>query len=166
MTKRLSEIGTRATTRKADAVLVVGHRWDRDCSRVRTLLARNRVRHEYLVVENPTVLERIPELARRSEDAYPVVRLIDGTMLVRPSIRDLANAVGPQTMPRAQEYDAIVNGGVPAGLAAAVYGASEGLRALLVEREATGGDRPRCPRLRPHGPERDRVAARARSLSR
>ncbi len=139
MINRISEIGTRATARKSDAVLVVGHRWDRDCSRVRTLLARNRVRHEYLVVENPSVRERIPELAARTDDAYPVVRLIDGTVLVQPSIRDLANAVGLQTMPSSMEYDAIVIGGGPGGLAAAVYGASEGLRTLLVEREATGG---------------------------
>jgi thioredoxin reductase (NADPH) len=139
MTNRIGAIGARATTRKADRVLVVGHRWDRECSRVRALLARNRVRHEYLVVENPAAIGRMPELAARSTDAYPVVRLIDGTILVQPTIRDLANAVGLQTTPRAAEYDAIVIGGGPAGLAAAVYGASEGLRTLLVEREATGG---------------------------
>jgi len=139
MVHRMSDIGTRATTRKADRVLVVGHRWDRECSRVRALLARNRVRHEYLVVENPAVVERLPELAARRDNAYPVVRLVDGTVLVQPSIRELANAVGLQTVPRATDYDAIVIGGGPAGLAAAVYGASEGLRTLLVEREATGG---------------------------
>jgi thioredoxin reductase (NADPH) len=139
MMGRLSEIGTRATARKADAVLVVGHRWDQECRRVRTLLARNRVRHEYLVIENPAVMDRLPELAARTDGAYPVVRLIDGTILVQPSIRDLANAVGLQTVPHAAQYDAIVIGGGPGGLAAAVYGASEGLRTLLVEREATGG---------------------------
>ena len=139
MMGRIEEIGTRATTRKADAVLVVGHRWDQECSRVRALLARNRVRHEYLVVENPTVRERLPEIALRDGARYPIVRLIDGTILVQPSIRDLANAVGLQTIPHASAYDAIVIGGGPGGLAAAVYGASEGLRTLLVEREATGG---------------------------
>jgi len=139
MIDRMSSIGMRATTRKADRVLVVGHRWDRDCSRVRALLARNRVRHEYLVVENPTVAERMPNLAALGEHGYPVVQLIDGTILVQPSTRELANAVGLQTVPHSSAYDAIVIGGGPAGLAAAVYGASEGLRTLLVEREATGG---------------------------
>jgi thioredoxin reductase (NADPH) len=166
MMDRMSEIGTRATTRKADAVLVVGHRWDRDCSRVRALLARNRVRHEYLVVENPTVIERIPELANRGDDAYPVVRLIDGTVLVQPSIRALANAVGLQTIPHALAYDAIIIGGGPAGLAAAVYGASEGLHTLLVEREATGGQAGTSSRIEnylgfPTGVSGDELGTRA-----
>ena len=139
MIDRLSELGSRATSRKADAVLVVGHRWDRECSRVRALLARNRVRHEYLVVEDPLVAQRLPELASQNGGSYPLVRLVDGSVLVQPSSRDLANAVGLQTEPRASQYDAVIIGGGPAGLAAAVYGASEGLRTLMIEREATGG---------------------------
>ncbi len=166
LTDRITEIGNRATSRKADAVLVVGHRWDQACSQVRTLLARNRVRYEYLVVENPTVLERLPELARRGDGAYPVVRLIDGTVLVQPSIRELANAVGLQTVPQAAAYDAIVIGAGPAGLAAAVYGASEGLRTLLVEREATGGQAGTSSRIEnylgfPNGLSGDDLGTRA-----
>lgn len=139
MMGRIGEIGTRATARKADAVLVIGHRWDQACTRVRAFLARNRVRHEYLVVENPAVRELLPEMTLDANAAYPIVRLIDGTILVQPSIRDLATAVGLQTQPRETHYDAIVIGAGPSGLAAAVYGASEGLRTLLIERDATGG---------------------------
>lgn len=138
MSERLSDIGKRASTRRADAVIVVGQRWDVPSRNARTLLARNRVRHEFLDVRNPATVERYPELARHG-DSYPLVRLIDGNVLVRPSTRDLAIAVGLQTEPSRDDYDAIVIGGGPAGLAAAVYGASEGLRTLLVERESPGG---------------------------
>jgi thioredoxin reductase (NADPH) len=65
--------------------------------------------------------------------------LADGATLVRPARRDLANGLGLQTSARAHEYDVAIVGGGPAGLAAAVYGASEGLRTIVVEREAPGG---------------------------
>lgn len=124
MSERLSEIGRRASTRRADAVVVVGQRWDVPSRNARTLLARNRIRHEFLDARNPTTAERIPDLESFG-DGYRVVKLVDGRVLVRPSTRDLAIAVGLQTEPSREAYDAIVIGG-PAGLAAAVYGASEG----------------------------------------
>lgn len=65
--------------------------------------------------------------------------LADGTLLVRPSTREVAQRLGLQTQPRLDEYDTLIIGGGPAGLAAAVYGASEGLRTIVVEREAPGG---------------------------
>ena len=78
--------------------------------------------------------------ARRPADGeLPVVRLADGQVLVRPEVRDLANRLGLQTSARADEYDVAIIGGGPAGLAAAVYGASEGLRTIVIEREAPGG---------------------------
>lgn len=138
MSERISEIGRRASTRRADAVIVVGQRWDVPSRNARTLLACNRIRHEFLDAENPTTVERIPDLESYGE-AYPVVKLIDGRVLVRPSTRELAIAIGLQTEPSHDDYDAIVIGGGPAGLAAAVYGASEGLRTLLVERQSPGG---------------------------
>jgi hypothetical protein len=67
------------------------------------------------------------------------LRLADGTVLRQPSPRDLAQRLGLQTSPRLDEYDTVIIGGGPAGLAAAVYGASEGLRTMVIEREAPGG---------------------------
>lgn len=75
MSERIHEMGRRASARRADAVIVVGHRWDVPCRDARTLLARNRVRHEYLVVENPTTRERVPDIDRYG-DQYPLVRLV------------------------------------------------------------------------------------------
>ncbi len=137
MRDRLEEIGHRATQHKAEAVAVVGEHWDIPTRDARTLLARNRVRYEFLTSDDPHVAVRFPELANL--EGCPIVRLADGRVLVRPSTRDLAQSVGLQTHPTSATYDAIVIGGGPAGLAAAVYGASEGLRTLLIEREATGG---------------------------
>jgi thioredoxin reductase (NADPH) len=138
MNERLSDISQRAVARKADAVLVVGRRWDVACRDTRTMLARNLIRHEFLVIGEPATHERVPESERYGERC-PLVKLVDGRLLVQPTARELAAAVGLQTEPSSHDYDAIVIGGGPGGLAAAVYGASEGLRTLLIEREAPGG---------------------------
>jgi thioredoxin reductase (NADPH) len=138
MTERLADIGQRAVARKADAVLIVGRRWDSACRAARTLLARNQVRHEFLTLDDPLASARIGPILAHGE-RYPLVQLVDGRVLVAPSIRELATAVGLQTSPRSAEYDVIIIGGGPGGLAAAVYGASEGLRTIMIEREAPGG---------------------------
>ena len=113
-----------------------------------------------------------PELATRwpgtrpTDDDCPVLRLTDGTLLRRPAMRDLAERLGLQTRPRLPEYDTIIIGGGPAGLAAAVYGASEGLRAVVVEREAPGGQAGTSSRIEnylgfPSGVSGDELANRA-----
>lgn len=104
---------------------VIGHRLDVDCYHLREFLSRNRI---------PFTWRDTGE-----EVAAPVVELAAGRRLVAPSFRDLAEALELQTMPKHEHYDVIIVGGGPAGLAAAVYGASEGLRTLLVERMACGG---------------------------
>jgi thioredoxin reductase (NADPH) len=90
----------------------------------------------------------------------------DGTLLRRPATRDLAERLGLQTCPRLDEYDTVIVGGGPAGLAAAVYGASEGLRTLVVEREAPGGQAGTSSRIEnylgfPAGVSGDELATRA-----
>ena len=70
---------------------------------------------------------------------FPALRLADGKVISRPNTRDIAERLGLQTRPSIGDYDIVIIGGGPAGLAAAVYGASEGLRTLVVEREAPGG---------------------------
>ena len=76
---------------------------------------------------------------RPGHDALPALLLSNGTTLTRPQPREIAQRLGLQTRGRSVEYDTIIVGAGPAGLAAAVYGASEGLRTLVVEREAPGG---------------------------
>jgi thioredoxin reductase (NADPH) len=94
------------------------------------------------------------------------LRLVDGTVLCRPATRELADLLGLQTQPRLAEYDTMIIGGGPAGLAAAVYGASEGLRTVVVEREAPGGQAGTSSRIEnylgfPNGVSGDELASRA-----
>ena len=103
---------------------------------------------------------------RPADDDCPVLRLTDGSVLTRPATRDLAERLGLQTRARLPEYDTIVIGGGPAGLAAAVYGASEGLRTVVVEREAPGGQAGTSSRIEnylgfPSGVSGDELASRA-----
>jgi thioredoxin reductase (NADPH) len=103
---------------------------------------------------------------RPAEDHCPVLRLADGTLLSRPAKRDLAWLLSLQTGPRLAEYDTIIIGGGPAGLTAAVYGASEGLRTMVVEREAPGGQAGTSSRIEnylgfPSGVSGDELASRA-----
>ena len=95
-----------------------------------------------------------------------MARLADGAVIERPEVRDLANRLGLQTRARAAEYDVAIIGGGPAGLAAAVYGASEGLRTIVVEREAPGGQAGTSSRIEnylgfPSGISGDELASRA-----
>jgi thioredoxin reductase (NADPH) len=97
---------------------------------------------------------------------WPVARFADGEDVVRPELRDIANRLGLQTSPRATEYDVAIIGGGPAGLAAAVYGASEGLRTIVVEREAPGGQAGTSSRIEnylgfPNGVSGGELASRA-----
>jgi thioredoxin reductase (NADPH) len=96
----------------------------------------------------------------------PVVRFDDGQEIVRPDLRTMAGRLGLQTSPRSAEYDVAIIGGGPAGLAAAVYGASEGLRTIVVEREAPGGQAGTSSRIEnylgfPNGVSGDELASRA-----
>ena len=101
-----------------------------------------------------------------AEGDCPALRLADGTTLKRPRTREIAERVGLQTNARTAEYDTVIVGGGPAGLAAAVYGASEGLRTLVVEREAPGGQAGTSSRIEnylgfPNGVSGDELAGRA-----
>ena len=146
-------------------VAIVGHRWDSACHDLRRFLARNQVSFDWVTPDDPELAARWA--APLPTDAQcPVLRLADGTLLVRPQPREVARCLGLQTSGRSAEYDTVIIGGGPAGLAAAVYGASEGLRTLVVEREAPGGQAGTSSRIEnylgfPNGVSGDELASRA-----
>jgi thioredoxin reductase (NADPH) len=146
-------------------VTLIGHRWDTACGNLRRFLARNQISFNWLTPDAPELSTFWPGTRPPADDG-PVVRLADGAVIERPEVRDLANRLGLQTRARAAEYDVAIVGGGPAGLAAAVYGASEGLRTIVVEREAPGGQAGTSSRIEnylgfPSGISGDELASRA-----
>jgi thioredoxin reductase (NADPH) len=125
---------------------VVGHRWSARSSEVREFLARNQVPYRWFASDSPEG-KRLLDAAQADGLTLPVVITPDGTAMVAPSDAELATHVGLATKPSAAFYDLVVIGGGPAGLGAALYGASEGLRTVLVERMATGGQAGQSSRI-------------------
>ena len=122
----------------ATQAAIVGDRYDLACHGLRDFLARNQIAYEWLDPSDPGDANCIPA-AVRDATRFPVVILADGRRLEVPTQRELAEGLGLQTKPGSGTYDVAIIGGGPAGLAAAVYGGSEGLRTIMIEREAPGG---------------------------
>ena len=130
-------------------------------SEVREFLARNQVPYRWYTSDEPEA-QRLLEAARRTDGlSLPVVITPDGEALVEPTDAELAAQVGLATTPPKDFYDLVVIGGGPAGLGAAVYGASEGLRTVLVERTATGGQAGQSSRIENYLGFPDGVSGRA-----
>jgi thioredoxin reductase (NADPH) len=125
---------------------VVGHRWSARSFEVRDFLARNSVPYRWLSSEEPEG-QRLLDAAGVDATSVPLVVTSDGDSLVDPGIGELAARVGLSTTPATDFYDIVIVGGGPAGLGAAVYAASEGLRTVLVERRATGGQAGQSARI-------------------
>jgi thioredoxin reductase (NADPH) len=145
---------------------VVGHRWSARSSEVREFLARNQVPYRWYSTEEPEG-QRLMAAAEADGLKLPVVVCPDGVALVEPTDSELANHVGLATTPSKDFYDLVVIGGGPAGLGSAVYGASEGLRTVLVERTATGGQAGQSSRIEnylgfPDGVSGAQLTSRAR----
>jgi thioredoxin reductase (NADPH) len=117
---------------------IVGYRYDPECHALRDFLSRNLISYEWFDPSEPNDVSSIPPAARNAEQ-YPVVVLASGGVLQSPTARALAEGLHLQTVPRQSSYDVAIIGGGPSGLAAALYGASEGLRTILIERDAPGG---------------------------
>jgi thioredoxin reductase (NADPH) len=120
-------------------VRVLGHRWSERSHEIKTFLTRNHVPYRWLDVERDAEGARLLELADANTDDLPLVLVGDHDPLKAPGPRDVADALGLRTVAEQPLYDLCIVGAGPAGLAAAVYGASEGLRTVVIEREAPGG---------------------------
>jgi thioredoxin reductase (NADPH) len=120
-------------------IRVIGHRWSPLSHQVKDFLARNQVSYRWLDIESDAEAGKLLALAGLGDTRLPVVMFEDGTFLQQPSNAEVAVRLGQSITASMPFYDLIIVGGGPAGLAAAVYGASEGLHTLLVEREAPGG---------------------------
>ncbi|MFF1607374.1 FAD-dependent oxidoreductase [Amycolatopsis sp. NPDC058278] len=121
-----------------EEVKLIGHRYNSPSFHLRDFLARNAVPYRWYSVDDDEGC-RILQAAEATDKDIPVVVTPDGTVLKNPTGGEIADAVGLSTRPAQEFYDLVVIGGGPAGLGAAVYGASEGLRTVLVEKKATGG---------------------------
>jgi thioredoxin reductase (NADPH) len=120
-------------------VRVVGDRWSDRSYDIKMFLARNYVPYRWYDVERDAEARRLRDLAHATPADLPLVLVPDGETLRSPSILQLADALGLRTTARQPLYDVCIVGGGPAGLAAAVYAASEGLSTVIVERQAPGG---------------------------
>ncbi|TMK24658.1 MAG: cyclic nucleotide-binding domain-containing protein [Actinobacteria bacterium] len=145
--------------------IVVGHRWDSDCAALRRFLDRNQVTFKWLIPDAPDAEDEWGGPLPADEDC-PTIRVVDGKTAVRPHLRRVAEMLGLPTQAADAEYDVVIVGAGPAGLAAAVYGASEGLHTIVIEREAPGGQAGTSARIEnylgfPSGVSGDELAGRA-----
>jgi thioredoxin reductase (NADPH) len=122
-----------------EGIRVAGSPWSPKSHDVKDFLSRNLTPYQWVDVEQDAAVRAEVEAASPGLRRLPVVFFPDGTTLLEPSTRELAEKLGLQTKPNQPFYDLVIVGGGPTGLAAAVYGGSEGLRTVLVERETTGG---------------------------
>jgi thioredoxin reductase (NADPH) len=122
-----------------EGVRIIGHRWSPEAHQVKEFLARNQVPYQYLDVElEPEALQVLAQF-ELDESALPLVIFPDGATMQAPAPSAVAEKIGLKTQAVKQFYDLAIVGGGPGGLAAAVYGASEGLTTVMIERHATGG---------------------------
>ena len=145
--------------------VVVGHRLDAACTDLRQFLDRNQITFVWVSPDAPDAADRWGGPLPSVED-LPAIRIINGKTVVRPQLRRVAELLALETEPAHAEYDTVIVGAGPAGLAAAVYGASEGLRVVVVEREAPGGQAGTSARIEnylgfPAGVSGDELASRA-----
>ena len=182
MARRVGMIQQMTVDTPVTSATLVGHRDDALCHDLRDFMSRNHIGFLWLDLDDPACLEHhvvadnmvSPEHAGSTitagdlgASALPLVILENGRRLESPSFRELAEALELQTVPTRETYDVVVVGSGPAGLAAAVYGASEGLTTLAVERIACGGQAGTSSRIEnylgfPAGLSGDELSSRAR----
>ena len=145
--------------------IIVGHRWDASCAELRRFLDRNQITFRWITPDAPDATSHWDGPLPADRD-LPVIRVVHGKTVVRPQLRRVAELLELGTEPVAADYDTVIVGAGPAGLAAAVYGASEGLRTIVIEREAPGGQAGTSARIEnylgfPSGVSGEELASRA-----
>jgi thioredoxin reductase (NADPH) len=163
-------VGPRGLQARASApapfqAIVLGHRRDTACVELRHFLDRNQIRFRWLQPDVPADAEQWPGVLP-SESDMPALRVVNGKTVLRPQLRRVAELLDVPTEPAAADYDAVIVGAGPAGLAAAVYGASEGLQTIVVEQHAPGGQAGTSSRIEnylgfPSGVSGDELSSRA-----
>jgi thioredoxin reductase (NADPH) len=149
-----------------EGLRLIGHRWSAESHELRDFLARNRVPFRWIDSTGDAEAAQTLALIGPEPHELPYVILTDGTVLKRPTTSDVADRIGLRHAAEIPLYDLIVIGGGPAGLAAAVYGTSEGLRTAVIERHAAGGQAGTSSRIEnylgfPSGLSGDELARRA-----
>ncbi|MDR3577116.1 MAG: FAD-dependent oxidoreductase [Anaerolineaceae bacterium] len=122
-----------------EGIRVAGTQWSATSHAVKDFLTRNQIPYQWQEIENDPQARQLVEEVNQGSHQLPVVFFPDGSFLIQPSFSQLADKTGLQTHPSQPFYDLAIIGAGPAGLAAAVYGASEGLKTVLIEKEAAGG---------------------------
>src|SRR2546421_1408298 len=145
--------------------IVVGDKWDTACAELRHFLDRNQITFKWIRPDARDAADDWGGPLPSGADC-PVIRVVDGRTVVRPELRRVAELLGLGTEPACADYDTVIVGAGPAGLAAAVYGASEGLRTVVIEREAPGGQAGTSSRIEnylgfPSGVSGEELASRA-----
>jgi thioredoxin reductase (NADPH) len=145
--------------------VVLGHRWDAACAELRRFLDRNQVNFRWVTHDAADAADHWGGSVPEPADS-PALRLDDGRTVIQPQLRRVAELLAIPTEPAAASYDTVIVGAGPAGLAAAVYGASEGLSTIVIERESPGGQAGASSRIEnylgfPSGVSGDELASRA-----
>ena len=130
-----------------EGIRIVGHRWSPHFNQMRDFLARNSIPYQLLDAETDETARQLMESSGTDSKHLPLVVFSDGTHLQDPTSAAVAEKLGLKTKAELPFYDLVIVGGGPAGLAAAVYGAADGLRTILIEREAPGGQAGRSSRI-------------------
>jgi thioredoxin reductase (NADPH) len=130
-----------------EGIRIAGTLWSQACHECKEFLARYQVPYQFLDIEKDARARAMVENALNGAIKIPVVFFTDGTFLVEPTTRALAEKIGLKTKPAQQVYDLAIIGSGPAGLAAAVYASSEGLKTIVVERESPGGQAGSSPKI-------------------
>ncbi len=130
-----------------EGVRVIGHQWSPQSSEIRDFLGRNFVPHQWLNVETDETAKQLLTTTGAAASSLPIVVFPDGSFLGNPSTAEVARKLGLKTKAEFPFYDLVVVGAGPAGLAASVYAAADGLHTLLIEREAPGGQAGRSSRI-------------------
>ena len=131
-----------------EGIRVAGTLWSLSCHEVKDFLTRHQIPYQWLDVEkDPSVQKLVDEISAEATVKLPVIFFPDGTVLIQPDLKELAEKVGLQTQAALPFYDLVVIGSGPAGLAASVYAGSEGLKCLVIEKAAPGGQAGSSPKI-------------------